>query len=153
MIKLVLIILIIVCSVLIGNTIKNYLKNRYEIYLDFKDLIKSISNEISFLKTDKFSLLKNQNLKNKNSENFLKSYINNGNGESWILKENECKELNTFLNSIGKKDIDGEMYNLTYFETLIDKNCRTTQENYNKYGVFAIKMSILFGALLAIILI
>jgi len=62
MIKLILIIFIIVCSVLIGIGIKNHLQNRLDIFRDFKDLIKNISGEITFLKTDKYTMLKNQHL-------------------------------------------------------------------------------------------
>jgi len=153
MIKLILIIFIIVCSVLIGIGIKNHLQNRLDIFRDFKDLIKNISGEITFLKTDKYTMLKNQHLKNKHSNQFLNDYLVLGKGELSILKSHENKELNNFLNSIGKKDVDGEIYNLNYYENLIEKNYTLAETNYNKYGVFSIKMSILFGVLLAIILI
>lgn len=153
MIKTLLIVAIIVVSVLIGVVINKYLVVRKNIYDDFKDMIQTIKSEISFLKTEKLSLLKNYKCKNKNVEDFLNNYISCGQANISFLKQEENEELLKLLNSIGKSNIEGELNNLEYYEGVIIKNCRNAQEKYDKYGTFSIKLSILFGALVAIILI
>lgn len=153
MIKTCLIISIMIVSFLIGFCIKNYLNIRHVIYVDFKDLIQSIKTEINFLKTEKIALLKNQKCQSKHSQEFVNKYIISGCGGSAYLKQNEIDELNNLFNTIGKNDVDGELNNLEFFELKINKKCKETEEKLNKYGVFSIKMSIVLGALIAIILI
>ena len=152
MIKTLLIVGILAITIAIGCVINNYLLVRFNIYTDFKDIIKSIKSEISFLKTEKTLLLKKQNYKNKFTKEFISKYIETGVGDIYYLKPHENEELNTLLNSIGKSDIDGEINNLTYYENFIQKKCTESEEKYTKYGAFSIKMSIILGTLIAIIL-
>ena len=151
--KLLLIIGIVICCVLIGLGIKQYLFNRYRLYSDFKEFCKQINSEIVFLKTDKFTLINKQRFENKHINEFLKDYVNKGVGNSRMLKEEENLKLNEFLDSIGKKDVSGEIDNLSYYESQIAKSCLVAEEYYNKYGLFAVKMSIIVGSLIAIVLI
>lgn len=153
MIKFILIIAIIVCSSLIGVVIKNHFLNRLNVFKEFKELCKILSTEISFLKTDKYTLLKKQQFKLKGSADFINDYILLGKGNLNILNTSENRLINDFLNSIGKKDVDGELHNLKFYENLISKECVVAEEKYNKYGLFAIKISIVFGTLIAILLI
>jgi len=153
MIRIILMIGIVVCCVLIGNMIKNCLFVRCQIFKDFKGLCKSISNEITFLKTDKFTMLNNREFLDKRSAEIIHNYLLLGKVDCAYLKNAENKALNDFLNSIGKMDVDGEINNLNYYENLIDEYCVATEENYLKYGVFSIKISIIIGALIVIFLI
>ena len=86
MIKFLLIIGIVVCCALIGVGIKNYFLIRFKIFKDFKGVCKSISNEITFLKTDKYTMLKNQALDTKQCRQFIDEYIVLGKGECVQLK-------------------------------------------------------------------
>lgn len=153
MIKLILIILILLVSVAIGLTIKNFFSTKYNIYVDFKDIIQSIKSEISFLKTDKRTLLKKQCCKNKHAQEFLNDYIKLGQAETMFLTSNENLRLNEFLDSIGKSDVDGELMSLKYYENLINKDCQVQEEKLNKYGNFSVKLAIIIGTLISIILI
>ena len=153
MIKTLLIISILIVSVVIGLTIKNYFSVRHQIYLDFKDIIQSIKTEITFLKTDKISLLKKQNCSSKVAQENLNDYIEAGQAETKFLNQNENFKLNEFLNSIGKNNIDGEIMGLQYYENIIIKDCNLSEEKLNKYGTFSVKLAIIIGTLIAIILI
>jgi len=86
-------------------------------------------------------------------EEIIHNYLLLGKVDCAYLKNAENKALNDFLNSIGKMDVDGEINNLNYYENLIDEYCVATEENYLKYGVFSIKISIIIGALIVIFLI
>jgi len=116
MIRIILMIGIVVCCVLIGNMIKNCLFVRCQIFKDFKGLCKSISNEITFLKTDKFTMLNNREFLDKRSAEIIHNYLLLGKVDCAYLKNAENKALNDFLNSIGKMDVDGEI-NLSEIES------------------------------------
>lgn len=153
MIKLFLMVGIVVCCALIGAVIKNYLYVRAEIFKDFNGLCKSISNEISFLKTDKFTILKNNGDLSKQSKVIIDDYVVLGKADSIFLKNYENKAINDLLSSIGKKDVDGELNNLTYHQNLMENYHKKNEDIYVKYGVFSIKISIIIGALIVIFLI
>ena len=153
MIKFLLIVGIEICGVSCGVIIHNHFLNRLQFFKDFEKACKNIVGEIAFLKTDKFTLLSKLDFHSKNTKEFRDKYIMYGKGFSNILNENENIFFNEFLDSIGSNNVDGEVYNLGYYERLIKEYISTSQEKYNKYGVLAIKLSIIISALLVIILI
>lgn len=153
MIKIFLIISIVVCCALIGVVIKNQLLIRLNIFKDFKSICKGCSNEIAFLKTDKYTMLKKCSISIKQSCQLVDDYIVLGKCESKYLKTQENKLINDFLNSIGKMDVDGEINNLKYYEDVISNHYFKAEDNYNKYGLFSIKISIIIGTMIAIFLI
>lgn len=153
MLKLILICLIIVTSVLIGVSIKQYLYTKHQIYLDFKDIIKSIKTEIYFLKTNKEELLKKQICKNKSTQEILTGYLDNGRVNSIYLSQSDNIKIAEFLNNIGRNNVEGELASLEYYENIINSNCDIAYNNLNKYGSFSIKLAIIIGTLISIILI
>jgi len=152
MIKMFLILGIIICGVTFGIIIHNHLFNKVRIFKDFEKICKDITSEISFLKTEKYTLLKKQTPNNQYSAAFLNQYLLSGKGNITLLKEKENNILNEFLDSVGNKNVDGEIYNLEYYEKIIKEYMDDMQEKYNKYGVLSIKLSIILSALLVIIL-
>jgi hypothetical protein len=152
MIKALLIIGILTTSVCIGVVINNYFSMRVKIYKSIISIIQSIKSEIQFLKTNKISLLKSQNVDNVCVKEFVNSYVELGAGEILYLRPNENVEINKLFDSIGKSDIDGELNNLKYYEELILRNCKESENKFMKYGSFSIKMAILIGTLISIIL-
>ena len=153
MIKFFLMMGIVVTCVMIGTIVRNYLFVRCQIFKDFKGLCKSISNEISFLKTDKFTMLRNRVFLFKQSKAIIDNYLMENNVECVYLKSVENKTINDFLNSVGKMDIDGELNNLKYYGDLMEEYYRINEDIYNKYGTFSIKISIVIGVLIVIFLI
>ena len=153
MLKLVLISLIFLCSISIGVLIKKHLYIKHQIYLDFNDIIKSIKSEIYFLKTDKEQLLKKQSCINKESEEILQEYIRYNKVTSKYLDDSENNKIYEMLENIGKNNVEGEIKSLEYYENILSKNCQLAGEKYNKYGIFAVKLSIIAGTLISILLI
>ena len=153
MIKVLLIVGILTTSVCVGVVINNYFSMRVKIYKSIISIIQAVKSEIQFLKTDKISLLKNQDAANSLVKEFIDDYISLGEGNITCLKPNENSEINRLFDSIGKSDVNGEINNLQYYESLILKNYHDSEDKFVKYGSFSIKMAILFGALIVIILI
>ena len=153
MIKVLLIVGILTTSVCVGVVINNYFSMRVKIYKSIISIIQAVKSEIQFLKTDKISLLKNQDASNSLVKEFIDDYISLGEGNITCLKPNENSEINRLFDSIGKSDVNGEINNLQYYESLILKNYHDSEDKFVKYGSFSIKMAILFGALIVIILI
>ena len=153
MIKWLLIVGIIVCGVMTGVLIHNHFLSRFQLFKDFEKACKNIVGEISFLKTDKLTLISKLEFNNKYAKEFRDKYILLGKGYSRVLSESENQFLNEFLDSIGKNNVDGEVYNLGYYEQLIKEHISASQEKYERYGVLAIKLSIIISALIVIILI
>jgi len=153
MIKVLLIIAIFTCCVVAGVIIKNGLLNRVKCFEQFEILLNEISSKICFLKADKSSILKDFSNDYIYAKEFVSGYLTEGKGYLNILNDNENYVINTFLNSVGKSDMDGEISNLKYYEHLIDSMKSKSKDNYNKYGMFSVKMSIILGTLIAIILI
>ena len=152
MIKVLLIVGILTTSVCVGVVINNYFSMRVKIYKSIISIIQAVKSEIQFLKTDKISLLKNQDVANNLVKEFIDDYISFGEGNITYLKPNENSEINRLFDSIGKSDVNGEINNLQHYESLILKNYHDSEDKFVKYGSFSIKMAILFGALIVIIL-
>ena len=153
MIKILLMVGIVVCVILCGVIANNYFLNRLIFFKNYEKACKDIVGEISFLKTDKITLISKINFSSKHAKEFRDNYILYGSGHSSILSETENKFFNDFLNSIGNNNVDGEVYNLAYYERLIKEYVVRAQEKYDKYGVLSIKLSIIIAALLVIFLI
>lgn len=153
MIKTLLIVGIIVVATLIGFAIKSHFSIRYSVFDDFKDMVSSLKSEICFLKSDKFSFLKNYRCKSKVTQDFIDKYVAGEKCNIRYLKEEEKDELVQLLDNIGKRDVDGEIYNLDYYYQKISKHCDISQDQLSRYGLFSIKISIIIGVLIAIILI
>lgn len=151
MIKLFLLILVVLTCSLIGYIINLYFKEKVLLYDDFVRMCNDFKNEIYFLQTDVSTLLNKYNC-GKSTRSMLENYLKNGKCSSVFLKKEECENFGDFLSSMGHCDVDGEINNLTYWENVF----KTKQENaklfYDKYGLAILKLSIIFGAILSIMM-
>ena len=142
-----------IVSVCIGISIKKYYSARYQFFLEFINLLQYMKAEISFLKTDKFIILSKTLNKSYMINGFIREYISTCKGNSSILTNEENNCLNDILNSIGRNDVNGELNNIDYYLVEINKKYNEALEKYNLYGGFAVKISIVIGALVVIFLI
>ncbi len=152
MIKFLLTLAVVGICALIGFVIYSYIKNRVQLYDEILKLINDFKSEIYFLQTDFTTLLKRQNY-GKGVMGLVDSYLKVGQATSVLLKQTESKVVNEFFNSIGKHDVEGELKNLGYYESVFKTEYEKKNVVFNKYGSLVLKLSIIAGALLAIILI
>ena len=151
MIKFLILLLIIVLSGLIGFVVSNYYKNRVTLYYELIKMITNFKSEIFFLQTNFKTLLERQTY-GKYVNMVLQNYLKNGQASIALLKSKETQELTMCLNSIGKSDVDGEIKNLNYYDGVFNEKYLETKNFYDKYGSLIIKLSIIAGALIAVIL-
>lgn len=151
MIKLLLILIIFVVCFLIGYVINMYLKNRIAIYSDFLRMCNEFKSEIYFLQTDYKTMLLRGNY-SKSTTQVISGFLKNGQVGSVLLKAKESDEINNFLASIGKRDVDGEIKNLIYWEGVFKLKQSQVELFYEKYGTVILKLAIILGAMLVVIL-
>ena len=87
------------------------------------------------------------------AKNFLKSYIDKNSYTSKILQKEENYEIQNFILSLGKKDIDGEVSNLKNFKSLFEIKLKKAEDDEKKKGVPSLKVFIILGLIIAIILV
>ena len=152
--KFTLILILVLAFSLIGILIYlnyNSKKNVYKCLVDFCDC--SLL-EIKFNKTN-FKKIINKYIKSCNFEmkNILNSYLERKPYNSKILNSEENEVVQNFLCSIGKKDVDGEVDNISKYKEIFKLSYEKAKEDEKKHGVISLKISIVIGLLLAIILI
>ena len=108
-------------------------------------------SEIYFLQTDYKTMLTRGNYAKQTSQ-LISCFLKNGQTNSMFLKPKENGEINEFLLSIGKRDVDGEIKNLVYWENVFQIKQTQVRQFYEKYGTLILKLAIIVGAMLAIIL-
>lgn len=151
--KLFLIILIILSSSLLGFLIYlNYSSKRktYSYLVNFCD---TCLLEIKFNKNNfKKIIEKNLDSYNQEMKKILSSYLDKEEYNSKLFKKNEVASIQNFINSLGKKDLDGEVQNLNKYRELFEQNFKKSKEDEQKKGVVSFKLFIVVGMLLGIML-
>lgn len=151
--KLFLIILIILSSSLLGFLIYlNYSSKRktYGYLVNFCD---TCLLEIKFNKNNfKKIIEKNLDSYNQEMKKILSSYLDKEEYNSKLFKKNEVVSIQNFINSLGKKDLDGEVQNLNKYRELFEQNFKKSKEDEQKKGVVSLKLFIVVGMLLGIML-
>lgn len=149
--KILMLILIVFCFIYIGYSINRHYKVKNDFLKNFLDFICVYENEIQFNKNNLINIIKSHSF-GKYFDNFLNDYITSKTSIPSFILDNEKIEIETFLNSLGKKDIDGEIKNLKMykmkFEIIYQKSCEDL-----KKGKLSLKLSFVLGLLLAILLI
>lgn len=165
MIKLVLMVLLLGTSVHLGFQIAKVYEKNQDFFQDLLSFTQSIKNEISFLKTDIFSILNKYEYKSA-FNNFLidfKHKLNNGN-----LSQNEIIEIlqkNINLTDLQVSTISQmffELGNIGYLEQLERLNyyidfyngeLEKSRDKSGKMSPFCKKLGLLIGLLVCIVLI
>lgn len=150
--KFIMLVLIVFCFIYIGYSINRHYKNRNDFFKSFLDFFCVYENEIQFNKNNLINIMQSHSF-GKILDNFINNYITSNTKFPNFILENERKEIEKFLDSLGKKDIDGEVQNLKNyklkFETIYKKSC----DDLKKKGSISLKLSFVLGLLLAILLI
>jgi len=152
MIKFLLLVAVILVCAFVGYLLNLYYKTRIDIYEDVLKMCNTFKSEIYFLQTDFKTLLANFS-SCKTTTAITQDYLKNGRATSVFLKQKESGELVEFFSSIGKRDVDGEIKNLGFWEEVFKTKRDAVKGFYDKYGVMILKLSIIVGSMLAIILI
>ncbi len=82
----------------------------------------------------------------------MSSYLDKEKYNSKLFKKNEVVSIQNFINSLGKKDLDGEVQNLNKYRELFEQNFKKSKEDEQKKGVVSFKLFIVVGMLLGIML-
>jgi len=69
------------------------------------------------------------------------------------LKKHDIEKIKTFLNSLGKSDIDTQLRNIDFFKTELAKMEEVYVEEQKKYSRLALTLGICCGSILALIII
>jgi len=144
--------LIISCFIYIGYSINLYYKNRCVFYKNLIDFLNIYENEISFNKNNIYSILENHSF-GKVLDHFLKGYLNCNIIYPKYILETETKEINNLLDSLGKKDIDGEIQNIKNFKLKFEHFYKSCSDDYKKKGKLSLKLSFVLGLIVTILLI
>ena len=150
--KIFILVTIVFCFVYIGYSIKLYFKNRNNFFKSLLDFVSIYKNEISFSKDSLKRILDTHRFE-KDFDKFIRDFsILKIDYPKYIL-DNEKLEINKFLDSIGTKDIDGEIQMVNSFENKFKLVFENTTTDLVKKGGLALKLSLVLGLLLAILLI
>ena len=130
-----------------------YLKYYYR-YIVFKDMVylcKSLKNNISFNKNTIEMLLKSAS---KKISNFTKNLIcGNMSKKSICLTGEDVLEINGFIGSLGKGNVDYEINNISYYENEFEDKKQSSKNDLDKDGKMYLKLIIGIGLAICIILI
>lgn len=151
--KFSLLLIVFSCVVYFGYQIKEKLKSKKIFYEELIAFCEDYKREIGFLKCELKSIVdrctKNDGLINE----VLIGFIENKECKIDFLKEEEVAEIKSFLLSLGKQDIDGEINNVDFYEGKFKTKLGEHVQRFDKFGGFSIKMSALLGLLICVILI
>ena len=129
-----------------------YLRYYYR-FVVFKDMVyiaKFLKNNISFNKSTIGELLQSVGKKIAATS---KNIINNGCNKSSYLSNEDCLDIDRFINSLGKGDVSFEVNNITYYEKEFEEKKLLYKEKLNKEGKMYLKLIITIGLAVCIILI
>lgn len=147
-------------AILIGSTVMGAsFSKKHQTHLNvFKELnvfANVLENQIKFKKNSLKIIVKdNLYLFSSPLNNTLSSYFISPNSYVGIyaltVQENEF--LQSFLNSLGKSDSTGEINNLNFYKSEINKKLDESKENYKKLGTLGTKLGFIAGLLMIIVL-
>lgn len=151
--KLFFIILIVLSTSFIGLLIYLNYNSKRKTYSYLVDFCDTCLLEIKFNKNN-FKKIIEKNLSSYNLEmkKILNCYLDKECYTSKIFKKSDTVFIQNFIDSLGKKDIDGEIQNLNKFKELFDQNLKKSKEDEQKKGVLSFKLLIVVGLLLGIML-
>lgn len=149
--KLYLLVILFACFVLVAIFVYFYFSIRYRLYKDLVFMCKYFKNNISFNKNDVKTImdscmekisLTSRNILNSNTDK-LNKYI----------KSDDRKNIVDFIHSLGKGDVDFEINNLSYYESIFESCEIESKQNLEKNGIMYFKLIIAVGLIVCILLI
>lgn len=156
--KLILIIVLICVIMLIAKAVSEQYADRYNFYYNLLQFLKQFKINLSFQHTKVMQFLNEVKAK-KQFKIFIeayKSYLNTNKldlSQISILEQDELKELENIVQSIGKLDATHEINQIDGFIVLMEQKLKKAEDSKNKLCPMIIKLSLLFAIGLSILLI
>lgn len=162
--KNILLIIVFICCVFIGISIKNFYKKRKLFYYNLKLFCDNLINEISY-NNEKLELIlsKSFNLYNKDFTNLIndfyllitnqinqKTFNNNINKNLNFLNESEKCFVYNFFNNLGGLTKDEEIQRVCNLKLEIERLKNETFENDKKFSNLYFKLFIILGMVVVI---
>lgn len=165
--KIVLIISIFGIAIYIGAQTYKRFYRRENFYKDLLSFCEVSFSEINFLQTKIIELIdKNMHLFKPDFKNFLeeyKSYLktsldkdkfkSNVLEKISVLEEEEANQICNFFCSLGAKDVESELGNISNFKSHFKEKTEKTSQDKSKYGNLYFKLSVMIATMLAVIII
>ena len=148
--KLVLITILGMCFLLLGMGIRGYYSKRYDFYKCFARFISILANQITFLKSDIYSIVQ-ANTFGGGVDELLADYMERKTVNVKYLSEEENASIKQFLDSVGHSDVDGELANIEYYNNTFSGESDKAKEMMNSKGNMYFKLSALVGVMVCII--
>lgn len=144
------------CVVLLGNNYSKYYKKRVLFYYELNQFCQVLENDIKF-NQNSINLIIDNALKQFKSElNIsLQHYFKNAKEFQKInfLSEKENETLLQFYESLGKRDVEGELGNIKNYQIDFNLQKENCESDYKKMGLLGNKLGMLSALLIFIIFI
>jgi len=156
--KIFLIIVLIFLIMLIATAVSQQYRDKYDFYLNLKNLLLKFKMNVTFKKEKILNFLNQQNGK-KEFKLFIEDYkeyltTNKINLENIKLLDSDEKiTLMSILKQLGNYDTENEIQQLQNFINVIEEKLLKAKEETQKLCPMIIKLSLLFAIGLAIILV
>lgn len=156
--KWILIIVLICVIMLIARSLSEQYSDKYNFYYNLNNFLNQFKINLSFKQTKILEFLNSVESK-KQFKLFIdryKEYIATNKldlSEIKILEDDEIKELEDIVQSIGKFDANNELNQISGFQASIEMKLKKAEENKQKLCPMIIKLSLLLAIGLAILLI
>lgn len=124
---------------------------RFTIFKDMVYIAKYLKNNISFNKNTIDELL--QSLGKKISLVTRGIISNNNSKKNSYLSNEDCLDIERFINGLGKGDVSFEINNINYYEKEFEEKKTIYKDSLNKEGKMYLKLIIVVGIAVCIILI
>ena len=162
--KIALLLGIVSLSGMVGLTISKHYIERKKFFLDLKNFVNSLKNEISFSLIKLIDVVEklNKQIKNRNINILLANYatilkLKKEMGEDKLfqnisfLNEQERNNVFLFFTRLGRVDVVNQINELDNYSKIFDEYYQNAKANSEKYSSLYTKMGILVGLFIAII--
>lgn len=160
-----LLVVVVVCFAIIGFLIASYYKRRNKFFCDLLYFCDLLLNEINFMHSKLYDIIeKNKELFGVDFKNLLsiyEEYLQNKLDKTQLieivqnslnlLNLDESKEIIKFILSLGSLDVENEINNINNYKIVFNKFNNSAEKDRQKYAPLIIKLSFIFGCMIAII--
>lgn len=164
--KILLLCLIVTCCTYIGYGLSSYYRKRHKIFRDCHSFANKLIVEINFAKNNLKEIITNSiNSYSSDFKGILNGYLNYLNSDAKILNDEQLFKKNSmlsqdekqtiflFFKSLGRYDAQSQIIEIEHFQQKFEQLEKSADAENKKYSALYIKLGLLFGVLIAILLI
>lgn len=164
--KILLLCLIVTCCTYIGYGLSSYYRKRLKIFRDCHSFSNKLIVEINFAKNNLKEIIKSSiNSYSSDFKSVLNGYLNYLNSDAKVLATEQLFKKNNFLSddekqtiflffkSLGRYDAENQILEIEHFKQKFESMCESAESENKKYSSLYIKLGLMFGILVAILLI